>query len=213
MGIPISPPPLKDPPIITEKPITQQQQDQFQTNTLGELNQDQLTNSDADSKSSSDSSSVNSASQQNININSNSNRISYGTFHMPEKSIHLNGFVDQRGNFGGTFTLNIPLGGRSRKLINRSLQTRTLLDQLELEKQYASVCSSIDKQGYVVNPESTELGLLSRCSTNIVARQSPKSTNVNNDFEKLRQENAELKAIVQELLIKINNNNTVRGSY
>jgi hypothetical protein len=128
-----------------QKQIQDQQQKNNQYNSVGELLQKQQTESDADS--SADSSSVNSAQMTNIQVNNHSNRIEYGTFKVPETTLNINGYVTERGDFGGVVGVSIPIGGRSRKTINQALEIQTKADQLNFEKSYTSVCANIDTQG------------------------------------------------------------------
>ena len=226
MGLPYVPP---EPPVVVEKPAdtTQQQfqeqfQDQQQQNTIGELLQEQRTESDADSNARSSSS--NSSSQTNVQVNNNSNRVEYGSFKIPETTLNLNGYITERGDFGAVFGVNVPIGGKSRSTIRRALDIRAKSDKLAFEQNYSSVCANIQDGGFVVAEDAGTLELLSRCSSNIrrtklVARNAPPkvvapaTNNVNvNVINELRQENQEMKALIAELLKKIDTE-PVKGGY
>lgn len=235
MGIPVAPPqPPAQPPI--EQPVNQtnkQQQDQLQKqqqdqqqknnqyNSVGELLQKQQTESDADS--SADSTSVNSANLTNVQVNNTSNRVEYGSFKIPETTLNINGYVTERGDFGGVVGINIPIGGRSRKSIGRALDIQVQADQLAFEQSYSSVCANINDGGYVVTRNAQTLELLSKCNSNIVARHKPikkitppappkVDVNISNEINILRQENAELKAQLALLIARLDAQ-PVNGGY
>jgi len=138
---------------------------------------------------------------------------------MPEISIGINGYVTERGDFGGVIGLNIPIGGRSRSKINRALEIQVQADQLAFEQSYASTCSNIQEQGFIVARDAEIANMLSKCTENItktavVARTTPTPT-VNDNSEiinQLRAENEQLKILIAQLAERIDNN-TVNGGY
>ena len=225
------PPPVNQPPAVVndtnqqdqqQKQIQDQFQDQLQNqnNTIGELLQKQSTESDADS--SADSSSVNSATMTNVQVNNNSNRLEYGTFKIPETTLNLNGYVTENGDFGAVVGINIPLGGRPRKTINRALEIQVAADQLALEQSYSSVCANIEEGGFVVTKDAQTLEMLKNCGneikkTQLVARNEPPVVEqpVNNNeaiIAQLRAENQELKLLIAQLAERIDNK-AVNGGY
>lgn len=242
MGLPYTPPP--QPPVEQPVNINKQDQDQVQkqnqdqksiqdqfqdqlqnqNNTIGELLQKQSTESDADSNA--DSTSVNSATQTNVQVNNNSNRIEYGDFKIPETTLNINGYVTENGDFGGIVGVTIPLGGRSRKSINKGLEIKVAADQLALEQSFSSVCANIADGGFVVTQDANTLEMLKTCpneirKTQLVARNAPPAVTpppapvVDSNaaiIEQLRTENAELKILIAQLAEKIDKG-SVNGGY
>lgn len=217
------PPPVNQPPAVVNDTNQQEQrqdqfQDQVQNNTVGELLQKQQTESDADS--SADSSSVNSASQSNIQVNNNSNRVEYEGFKLPETTFNLSvyGNEDDLGVIG---TISVPIGGRPRKTINRALEIRAQRDQISFETEYASACANIGDGGYVVTKSATTLEMLKNCDREInkvqlVARNEPpvvnQTTTHQSELDLLRQQNQELKLLLQQLMAE-RNDRTVNGGF
>lgn len=208
-----TPPPAYNPPAQEQE----QEQQQAQT-TVGELLQQQ--NQDAESKSESDSTSVNSASQSNIQVNNNSNRIEYGEFKIPETTLNLSVYGNDN-DFGVIGTVSIPLGGRPRKTINKALEIRAQRDQISFETEYASACANIEDGGFVVTKDATTLEMLKNCDKNInkvqlVARNEPpvvqETTTQQTELDLLRQQNQELKLLLQQLMAE-RNNRTVTGGF
>jgi len=220
--VPVTPPPVQPPVEQPANVVNEQQQDQFQDqqqqqdNRIGELLQNQNTESDADS--SADSTSVNSSNQSNIQVNNNSNRVEYGEFKIPETTINLSGYKNQH-DYGVIGTVSIPIGGRARKTINQSLEIRAQRDQINFEAEYASACANIEDGGFVVTKNAETLQMLSNCGNEInrvqlVARHEPpvvKPAPVNTEAQLLREQNRELRLLVQQLMEK--KDKTVNGGF
>jgi len=149
MPFDFTPPPQFEQPLqerpAQERPI----QETPVSSTALDLLQEQTVN--GRSESNSDSTSVNSASQSNIQVNNNSNRIEYGSFKVPETSLYLNGYFNdgahRDSDFGVIVGLNVPIGGSSRKSINRAIDIQFARDEIAYEAEYASACANIEDGG------------------------------------------------------------------
>ena len=141
---------------------------------------------------------------------------------MPETTINLSGYGN-KNDYGFIGTVSIPIGGRSRKLIQRGLEHRVAQYELENERTYLSACASINDQGYVVVKDAEYASRLSKCGQNIVARktaptpvprpqvQQPRPQ-ISNEIAELRAENAELKARLDLLLSRLEQQ-PINGGY
>jgi len=206
-----TPPPTYTPPAQEQE---QQQEQQQVQNTVGELLQQQQSESQSDSESTS----VNSASQSNIQVNNNSNRIEYGEFKIPETTLNLSLYGNEN-DIGVIGTVSIPLGGKSRKTINRALAIRAQRDQISFEAEYASACANIEDGGFVVTKDAQTLEMLKKCDNEInkvqlVARNEPpviQQRQQPSELDLLRQQNNELRMLVQQLMEQ--RNSTVKGGY
>ena len=183
--------------------------------TISDLLQQQVQNADTESRS--DSSSVNSASQSNVQINNNSNRIAVDGIKIPETTLSISAYGNEN-DLGGILTVNIPIGGKSRKSARRNLNLRNQQRNLAFQADYASACANIADGGFVVTKNATTLSLLSNCDAEInkkvklVARHEPQVIKTSNpEVDLLRKQNAELRLLVEQLLEK--NNTPVKGGY
>lgn len=119
--------------------------------------------------------------------------------------------------------VNVPLGGRSSKTINRALDIQVQADALAFERSYASVCANLESESYSVANTSGNLKLLESCQTDIVKRNilpppPPPTTNLppvssNSEIDELKKQNAELRAMIAQLAEKLDNNKPVPGGY
>lgn len=154
---------------------------------------------------------------------------------MPETTLNINSFVNSNGDggadYGAVIGVNIPLGGRSRKSINRALDIQVQADALAFERSYASVCANLDSESYLVSNTSGNLNLLKNCRTDLVKRNTvtpppvvtpPTTTppvvtppmNNNSEIEELKRQNAELRLMIAQLAEKLDNNNkNIPGGY
>mgnify|MGYP000441010880 CR=1 FL=1 len=155
----------------------------------------------------------------------------FGTFKIPETTLNINSFVNSNGDggadYGAVIGVNIPLGGKSRKSINRALDIQVQADALAFERSYASVCANLDSESYTVANTSGNLNLLKSCRTDIVKRNVvtpppivtppvvvPPPVVVNSEIDELKKQNAELRLLIAQLAEKLDNNNKpVPGGY
>ena len=154
----------------------------------------------------------------------------FGTFKIPETTLNINSFVNSNGDggadYGAVIGVNIPLGGRSGKTINRALDIQVQADALAFERSYASVCANLETESYTVANTSGNLNLLKNCRTDIVKRNVvtpppivtppvvvPPVTQ-NSEIDELKKQNAELRLLIAQLAEKLDNNNKpVAGGY
>lgn len=150
---------------------------------------------------------------------------------MPETTLNINSFVNSNGDggadYGAVIGVNIPLGGKSRKSINRALDIQVQADALAFERSYASVCANLDSESFSVANTSGNLNLLKNCRTDIVKRATPSVPTppvvtppvvvppvVNNsEIDELKRQNAELRAMIAQLAEKLDNNKNIPGGY
>ena len=200
-------PPVYQPPHVHEG--QQQEQEQAQT-TIGSLLQEQL--AETESKSSSDSSSSNSAVQSNVQINNNSNRIEWGSFKIPETSLSISAYGN-RSDHGVIATVNIPIGGRARRRINRAVAKEVAILDLQYASQYYSACTSIAERGIVVVSDETFANELEHCDKRI-ARNIPPAppAPATSDLDDLKAELAQLR-LQNQLLLQQLQNRPVKGGF
>lgn len=157
----------------------------------------------------------------------------YGTFKIPTTTLNINSFInstsDGGADYGAVIGVNIPLGGRSGKTINRALDIQVQADALAFERSYASVCANLDTESYSVANTSGNLNLLKNCRTDIIKRATPSVPAppvvtppvvvppvVNNsEIDELKRQNAELRLLIAQLAEKLDNNNNkpIPGGY
>ena len=194
--MPYTPPPVYQPPTVYEG---QQQEQQQEQTTIGELLQEQI--SESESKSASDSSSSNSSVQSNVQINNSSNRIEWGSFKVPETSISISAYGN-RSDHGVIATVNIPVGGRARRRINRAIEKEVAILDLQYASQYYSACTSIQDKGIVIVADENFANELEHCGTRIarnIPAPAPAPTG-NSELDILKAELAQLRQQNQLLL-------------
>ena len=134
---------------------------------------------------------------------------------MPTTTLNLYGGVNDNGYSKTTWNagaqISVSLDGKGRA--NRMLEKRIKITQLQYERELAGACASIDKDGYMINPDSPVATELAQCNTIIRARKqvaaiAPRPVVqpvIHTEISQLRQENAELRQQLALILQKLDN--------